>query len=89
MSTFRTFVKLVASIEDMAILEDFLVSITTEKERKALTQRVEIVKLLLEGKPQAKIAEQLGVGIATVTRGSKELNDGRFRYLRNQHEHVQ
>lgn len=56
--------------------------VTTEKERGELVQRVEIVKKLLAGEPQQKIARDLGVGIATVTRGSKELSAGRFKTLR-------
>jgi TrpR family trp operon transcriptional repressor len=82
MSDFKSFVDLVASIKDITVLEDFLVSVTTPQERQALTQRVEIVKQLLAGDPQAKIAKNLSVGIATVTRGSRELNAGHFKALR-------
>lgn len=82
MSDFKTFTSLIASIQDQAVLEDFLVGITTVNERKELLQRVEIVKRLIAGEPQAKIAQDLGVGIATVTRGSKELAAGRFKALR-------
>lgn len=64
------------------MLEDFLLGVTTHKERDELTQRVEIVKRLIAGEPQHKIASDLGVGIATVTRGSKELSQGRFKVLR-------
>ncbi len=56
--------------------------VTTPNERKELLRRVEIVKRLIAGEPQAKIAQDLGVGIATVTRGSKELAAGRFKALR-------
>jgi TrpR family transcriptional regulator, trp operon repressor len=84
MSDFKTFVNLVASIQDHSELEDFLVGVTTPQERQALTQRVEIIKRLLAGDTQAKIAKELGVGIATVTRGSKELNAGRFKVFRIQ-----
>jgi len=82
MSDFKTFTNLIASIQDQAMLEDFLVGVTTPNERKELLQRVEIVKQLIAGEPQAKIAQDLGVGIATVTRGSKELGAGRFKVLR-------
>ena len=66
------------------MLEDFLYGVTTGKERDELTQRVEIIKRLVAGEPQQKIASELGVGVATVTRGSKELSQGRFRVLRKQ-----
>jgi TrpR family trp operon transcriptional repressor len=82
MSKFTDFVNLTHSIQDKKLLEDFLVGVTTAKERRELAQRVEIIKRLLAGEPQLKIASDLGVGIATVTRGSKELSEGRFKALR-------
>jgi TrpR family trp operon transcriptional repressor len=86
MSDFKDFVELVASIRDKALLEDFLLGITSPKERAELVQRIEIVKLLLAGKPQHDIARELGVGVATVTRASKELSQGRFKVLRTSNE---
>lgn len=83
MSDFDSFVEVVFSIKDREQLDDFLRGATTEKERSELTQRVEIIKRLLAGEPQLKIAQELGVGIATVTRGSKELAQGRFKALRS------
>ena len=82
MSNFDDFVTLTHSIRDKQILEDFLLGVTTDKERTELVQRVEIVKRLVAGEPQHKIATDLGVGVATVTRGSKELSLGRFKVLR-------
>lgn len=84
MSNFKEFINIVYSTRDKKLLEDFLVGITTAKERKELSQRVEIIKRLMDGDPQARIASELGVGVATVTRGSKELSEGRFKVLRNQ-----
>lgn len=82
MSDFKKFTDLTFSIKEKKLLEDFLVGVTTEKERQELVQRVEIVKRLIAGEPQQKIASDLGVGIATVTRGSKEIFQGRFKALR-------
>ncbi len=82
MSDFNDFVSLVHSIRDKKLLEDFLVGVTTAKERQELPQRVQIIKRLVAGDTQAKIASDLGVGVGTVTRGSKELADGRFKVLR-------
>ncbi len=84
MSNFNDFIDLTFSIRDKKVLEDFLFGVTTDKERAELTQRVEIVKRLVAGEPQQRIAADLGVGIATVTRGSKELSQGRFKVLRKQ-----
>lgn len=69
-------------IQDRSELEDFLLGITTPKERLELARRVDIVGQLLSGVPQQLIAKNLGVGVATVTRGSKELAQGRFMTLR-------
>lgn len=82
MTSFNNFIALVYSIKDIDLLEDFLMGVTTQKERQELTQRVEIMKRLLKGEPQHHIAADIGVGIATVTRGSKELALGRFKILR-------
>jgi TrpR family trp operon transcriptional repressor len=64
------------------LLENFLIGVTTEKERSELAQRIEIIKRLIAGEPQAKIAKDIGVGVATVTRGSRELKQGRFKVIR-------
>lgn len=84
MSNFNDFIELTYSIQDKALLGDFLIGVTTDNERNELAQRVEIIKRLIAGEPQAKIASDLGVGIATVTRGSKELSQGRFKVLKEQ-----
>lgn len=61
-----------------AEMEQFLLGILTPKEILELAQRVEIVKQLKAGVPQRKIAQDVGVGIATVSRGSRELSRGNF-----------
>ncbi len=81
---FREFIELVHSIRDKKLLEDFLVGCTTAKERAELTKRVAIIQRLLAGEAQQKIARELKVGVATVTRGSKELAQGAFKALRGQ-----
>lgn len=82
MSDFKDVITLIHSTRDKALLEDLLIGVTTNKERSELSQRIEIIKRLIAGQPQQKIAAELGVGIATVTRGSKELSQGRFKVLR-------
>ncbi len=57
---------------------DFLQGILTPHELEELPVRLEIVRLLKTGVSQHEIARQLGVGVATVTRGSKELQNGHF-----------
>ena len=82
MSDFVEVIAVIASAKDSKMLEDLLLGLTTEKERQEMSQRVEIVKRLLAGEAQHKIAAELGVGVATVTRGSKEIALGRFKVLR-------
>ena len=62
--------------DEMIIL---LRGLFTEKELEDVTRRVQIVKLLKQGVAQHVIAKKLGVGVATVTRGSMEIQKGRFR----------
>ncbi|MFA5770005.1 MAG: Trp family transcriptional regulator [Patescibacteria group bacterium] len=58
---------------------DFLKGILTPRELEELTTRLQIVKLIKKGLPHQEIARQLEVGVATVTRGSRELQLGRFK----------
>lgn len=68
-------------IDSKSEMENFLRGLLTEKELEELPQRVQIVKMLKKGKPQRAIAEELGIGIATITRGSTEIKKGRFRSI--------
>ncbi len=72
-----------SSLKDDEDLKDFLFGIFTEKELNELSHRLEIVKAIQEGFSHHDIAKKLGVGVATVTRGSKEIQKGRFSYLFN------
>lgn len=72
---------LLLKIKTKAEMEDFLLGILTPKELKEIPMRLQIVKLIKIGVPQQEIAENLGVGVATVTRGSKEIQKGRFKLL--------
>lgn len=62
-------------------MEDFLLGILTPKELQEIPTRLSIVKMLKRGIPQHEVVERLGVGIATVTRGSKEIQKGRFKVV--------
>ena len=61
---------------------DFLKGILTPSELDELTTRLQIVKMLKKGLPHQEIARRLKVGVATVTRGSRELRLGRFSKVR-------
>lgn len=63
--------KLLADCHDSERMTQLLATILTEKEQVELANRVLIFALLQQGLPQREIAERLGVGIATVSRGAK------------------
>jgi TrpR family trp operon transcriptional repressor len=62
-------------------LMNLFVGLLTPKELDEISRRLQIAKMLKEGKSQRYIAKKLNVGIATVTRGSKEIANGRFKNL--------
>lgn len=60
-------------------MKDFLQGLLTPKELLELPNRLQIVKMLKKGVSQHDVAGKLGVGVATVTRGAKEIQQGRFK----------
>jgi TrpR family trp operon transcriptional repressor len=64
---------ILATIQDRKLIRDFLVCILTKYEIKEIAGRWELVKLLNGGMSQRKIADQLGMSLCKITRGSKEL----------------
>jgi len=58
---------------------EFLKGILTLRELDELTTRLQIVKMIKKGLPHQEIARRLEVGVATVTRGSREIRLGRFK----------
>jgi len=66
-------------IKDKKLMENFLYGLFTHQELNEIPTRVQIVKMLKKkGMSQVRIAEKLGIGIATVTRGSNEIKKGKF-----------
>lgn len=59
----------------LAALEGLL----TPYEQQELINRLQIFELLSKGVSQRRVAQQLGVGIATVTRGSRALQAGSYK----------
>lgn len=58
---------------------DFLQGILTPKELIEVSKRLAIVRMLKKGISQRDISDKLRVGVATVTRGSREIQKGRFQ----------
>ena len=61
--------------EDSSSMEKILHNLLTPSELNEISKRLQIFRLLESGMPQRQIAETLGVGIATVTRGSRALKN--------------
>ena len=59
-------------------LRSVLEGLLTPAELHAISQRLQITRLLKAGVSQREVAKRLGVGIATVTRGSRALQAGKL-----------
>lgn len=70
--------QILVKIKDTEEMTLFLRGLLTESELEEITRRVQIVKKLKAGISQHAIAKEMRVGVSTVTRGSKELQKGRF-----------
>ena len=62
--------QLFANTNDIHNMKLLLKALFTSKELKEFDNRLKIFQLLMQGKKQREISEDLNVGIATVTRGS-------------------
>ena len=78
---FKELAKLLASISSVQEMENLLMGLLTPKEREELPKRIQIVRMLKKGVPQHDIAQKLGVGVGTVTRGAKEIQQGTFQNI--------
>jgi TrpR family trp operon transcriptional repressor len=58
---------------DAALIEEFLYSLLTPAEADEMAKRWALVKELAHGTPQRRIAEDLGLSLCKITRGSREL----------------
>lgn len=67
--------------KDKNLLADFIKDILTPREFENISVRWQIVKRLAKGEHHQSIAEDLHLGVATVTRGSREMRkkEGGFR----------
>mgnify|MGYP003608202977 CR=1 FL=1 len=70
-TAYQTLITALAKSDDNGYIHDLLSALLTEKEQAEVANRVKIFALLQQGLPQREIAERLGVGIATVSRGAK------------------
>ena len=60
---------------DKNLMKEFLMDILTPVEFETMALRWQIVKKLNKGETHRSVAGDLGLGISTVTRGSRELRN--------------
>lgn len=75
------FINVLLKVREKGKMYDFLQGILTPKELLELSNRLQIVKMLKRGVSHHDIAGKLHVGVATVTRGSREIQKGSFQYV--------
>lgn len=78
MNTLNTLVEQFLKVTTKKEMENFLLGLFTESEREEFIRRIKIIELLKKGIAQHIIAKRLGVGVATVSRGAREIRLGRF-----------
>ena len=69
----RELAELIVAIDDPAALERLFDEIFTRAELHDLVLRWRLLKMLKEGMPQRMIAENLGISLCKITRGSRVL----------------
>lgn len=72
-------VNTILNVQEKEKMYDFLRGMLTPKELLEIPNRLQIVKMLKRGISHHDIAGKLHVGVATVTRGSREIQKGRFK----------
>ena len=73
------FTELLLAAKDTKAMQSVLSALLTPSELRDIPNRLQIIRLLKQGISQREISKKLGVGIATVTRGSKEIQSGQLK----------
>lgn len=77
------FIQCLLRISGEGSMREFLQGLLTEKELSELPARLAILQMLAAGYTQRQVAQELGVGIATVSRGASVLRAGKLdAYIR-------
>jgi TrpR family trp operon transcriptional repressor len=72
-ANFKEFCRVLSTIEQPDLMEQLLRQLLTRAEVNEVAGRWELVKLLDSGLSQRRIAEELGMSLCKITRGSREL----------------
>lgn len=73
LQAYQSLVQHLTELTDSKEIEAVLSALLTDKELQDIANRVRIFDLLQQGVTQRVISQQLGVGVATVSRGAKAL----------------
>lgn len=68
--------KLFSELKTESEIFDFLSAVLTPSELNNLRERMEIIRGILEKKSQRQIAKETGASLATISRGSREIQFG-------------
>lgn len=82
----KAFAALLNKLESEQQTCEFLAALLTPKELDEIANRLAIIQLLRSGLSQREVAQQLGVGIATVTRGARVLKTEALEDLLLKHD---
>jgi TrpR family transcriptional regulator, trp operon repressor len=74
-AAFARFCRVLASISSESETQKFLEEALTKNECLDLALRWHLLEMLSQGVPQRRIAEQLGVSLCKITRGSRLMKD--------------
>lgn len=77
---YDNFFEAVLKLKDIEECRKFFADVCTIKEIEALSQRVEVAKLLTQGKNYQEIIKQTGASTATISRVNRCLNYGNGGY---------
>ena len=72
----RDLLSVLASLDDPKDLNKLLWDLLTDSEIESIRERWTIVKLLADGESQRRVRDRVGVSVATVSRGSRQLQYG-------------
>lgn len=71
-----------ADVDDPTLIREFFESLFTPSEIHEMASRWALVKLIDEGWSQRAIAQELGLSLCKITRGSKELKKKNSAFAR-------
>ena len=72
----RDLLAVIAALDDPKDVKLLLTDLLTASELQAVGERWTIVKRLADGESQRRVRDRVGVSVATVSRGSKQLKFG-------------